>query len=117
MPDRNNFFAKFSFISKTALKDAFEMNTWTASRAGGGHYDLKNAWSDLYLEGEENSPIMTGNLSWEAANLRVLHNILDRLPMGYSYELYDAEDNLLLEKDRKYEPVEPAEEEEETAAE
>ncbi len=113
MSEKNNFFAKFSQISKTALKDAFEMNTWTARKAGGGNYDLKNSWSELVLEGEENKPILTGTISYEKENLRILHNIIDRLPLEYSYELYDDEDNLILEKERKIEPEE-AEETEET---
>lgn len=116
MPEKNNFFAKFSHISKTALKDAFEMNTWTARKAGGGHWDLKNDWSEFYMEGEENVPILTGTVSFEQAHLRILHNILDRLPMGYSYELYDDDDNLILEKERTYvEPVEEPKEEEENS--
>jgi hypothetical protein len=117
MAEKTNFFAKFSLISKTALKDAFEMNTWTASRAGGGNYDLKNEWSTLFLEGDDIKPIVTGYINYEKENLRILHNIIDRLQLEYSYELYDDEDNLVLEKERKLEPIDDEEDDEETETE
>lgn len=68
LPEGNNFYASFSGISRVTIKEAFIKNGWNWSKAGWTDYELTNEWSELILQGEEHSPLLSGTVIYNAIN-------------------------------------------------
>ena len=98
MPEQNNFYAKFCKIGKTKIKEAFEKNDWTSSKASWTDFELTNNWSELILEGDENEPLLNGMVAFHPNNLKLLDEIFYALDGQYAYEFCDKEKNLIFEK-------------------
>jgi hypothetical protein len=98
IPERNNFFASFTEIEKVKIKEAFENNGWTAKKVTPVDFKLTNAWSEFVLEGNDQKPLLTGSVINTEKNILVIDRLFTRLPGLFKYELYDEDDNLLVEK-------------------
>lgn len=98
MPEENNFYASFTNISKTSIKDLLEKNNWTIRKASWTDFELYNSWTDLILEGDENEPLLNGRVIFHNNNVTLLDNLFGFLGGQYTYEFYDKDKNLILEK-------------------
>jgi hypothetical protein len=98
MPEENNFKASFTNISKTSIKELLEKNNWTIRKASWTDFELCNNWTDLMLEGDENEPLLNGRVAFHNDNVILLDNLFNSLGGQYSYEFYDKDKNIILEK-------------------
>lgn len=98
IPEENNFYASFNNISKKKIKELFEQNNWAVRKASWTDFELKNIWTELMLEGDENKPLLNGKVSFHKDNIKILDNLFDSLGGQFTYEFYDLEKKLLLEK-------------------
>jgi hypothetical protein len=99
IPEENNFYASFNNISKTRIKDLFEQNKWAVRKASWKDFELKNIWTELILEGDEKEPLLNGKVSFHKDNIKILDQLFNSLSGHYTYEFYDLEKKLLLEKE------------------
>ena len=60
MPEKNNFYASFNNLTKEYIKEIFEKEAWSSRKVSWSDYELLNSWSQLILEGENNSPLLNG---------------------------------------------------------
>lgn len=98
MPEENNFYASFSNISKTKLKDLFEQNDWTIRKSSWTDFEIGNSWTEFILEGNYNEPLLNGKVAFHKDNILLLDKLFSSLGGRYVYEFYDKDKNLLLEK-------------------
>jgi len=97
MPTKNNFYASFENINKSKIKVTLENNGWTCRKASFTDFELVNSWTELLLEGDDNSPLLNGMVSFHKKNIASLNIIFSSLGGQYTYEFYDDE-NLIFEK-------------------
>lgn len=98
MPEENNFYASFSNISKTKLKDLFEQNDWTIRKSSWTDFEFGNSWTELTLEGSDNEPLLNGRVAFHKDNILLLDKLFNLAGGQYVYEFYDEDKNLLFEK-------------------
>lgn len=98
MPEENNFYASFSNISKTKLKDLLEQNDWTVRKSSWTDFEFGNSWTELILEGNDSEPLLNGRVAFHKDNITLLDKLFDSLGGQYIYEFYDKDKNLILEK-------------------
>ena len=98
IPDENNFYASFSNISKTEIKDSLEQNDWTFRKASWSDFEFGNSWTELILEGSDNEPLMNGRVAYHKDNIILLDKLFNSLGGEYFYEFYDKDKKLIFEK-------------------
>ncbi|MEO6253811.1 MAG: hypothetical protein ABIO79_10920 [Ferruginibacter sp.] len=98
MLEKNNFYASFSNVDKEYIKKAFEKEGWNLRKASWTDYELSNRWSELILEGENDSPLLNGAIYFCQENLEILDKIFMSLKGEFQYEFYDENKNLILQK-------------------
>jgi hypothetical protein len=98
IPEENNFYASFSNISKTRLKDLLEQNDWTIRKSSWTDFEFGNSWTELMLEGSDNEPLLNGRVAFHKDNIILLDKLFNSLGGQYIYEFFDKDKNLILEK-------------------
>jgi hypothetical protein len=98
MPESTNFYASFRNITKTKVIKAFLENGWAIRKATWTDFEMRNKWSELTLEADENEPLLSGLVAFHTENLLILNKVLDSLGGYYIYEFYNQEKQLVLEK-------------------
>lgn len=97
LPRENNFYASFYNVSKTKIKDIFELNNWTCRKESWNDFEFRNSWTELILEGEDNKPLLNGMVAYHQDNLQALNKIFNSLEVQYRYEFYDEKKNVIFE--------------------
>ncbi len=98
MPEENNFYACFYNTSKTSVKELLEKNNWSICKASWTDFELRNSWTDLILEGDENEPLLNGRVAFHKDNISFIDNPFKSLGGKYTFEFYDKDKNLIFEK-------------------
>ncbi|NNV57157.1 hypothetical protein [Limnovirga soli] len=98
IPDENNFYASFSYTTKTKIKELLELNNWTVRKSGSTDFEFENSWTTLTLEGNDNEPLLNGMVAFHNDNIMLLNRLFNALACEYVYEFYDKDNNLILEK-------------------
>ncbi len=98
--EENNFYATFSDIGKTKLKELFEQNDWQIRKSSWIDFELRNSWSELILEGSETELLLHGRVLFDKNKLILLDKLFNSLNGRYTYEFYDINKNCIFEKNR-----------------
>ena len=98
MPNENNFYASFTDIKKTNIKNLLERNDWTSRKSNFTDFELGNSWTELILEGKDNEPLLNGRVAFHKDNIILIDNLFNSLGGQYVYEFYDKDKNLILER-------------------
>ena len=98
IPEENNFYASFLNITKTNLKDLLKQNDWTIRKSSWTDFEFGNSWTELILEGSDNEPLLNGRVAFHNDNVILLDKLFNSLGGQYTYEFYDKNKNLILEK-------------------
>lgn len=97
-PMYNNFYADFSGVTATAVKELLVKHGWCVRTSSSTEVELVCSWAELMLQESGNEPLLSGIVAFHENNLAVLDNIFSQSGGGYRYEFYDEEHNLILEK-------------------
>ena len=98
LPLFNNFYSFFKGISNQKFAEILITNGWNGQRSAWLEWELRNDWSDLTLQGDENEILLNGSVINEPCYIDTLNSIFESLNCEYGYEFYDEMKNLLLEK-------------------
>ena len=98
MQEKNNFYASFSNVQKSDIRNAFEKEGWISRKCTWADFELSNEWSTLVLEGDSANPLLNGIVQFTEQNLKNLDRILESLMSKYQYEFYDQNGNCIVQK-------------------
>ena len=99
-PERNNFYASFNRVNKGKIAEIFANNGWLLRKSSWTDFELRNDWSDLILQGEEENPLMNGVIIYNETNIEKMDATLAMMGGQYVYEFYDESENLLFRSPR-----------------
>ena len=98
VPAYNNFYALFTGVTKTEVKNAFIRNNWGCSKESWFDFELTNDWAELVLHGDESEPLLSGAVVHNETNIEFLDRLFKSLTTKFVYEFYDSEGILLFER-------------------
>ena len=75
-----------------------EQNDWTVRKSSWTDFEFGNSWTELTLEGDDNEPLLNGRVAFHNDNIILLDKLFKSLGGTYTYEFYDKDKNLILEK-------------------
>jgi len=99
IPEKNNFYATFEHIEISTVKEALERAGWVSRRVSEIDIDLKNDWSDLLLQDDKPNSLISGAIIIGERSLQLLDSVFKTLNTTFKYELYDDNENILVEKE------------------
>lgn len=94
----NNFYADFSGVTATAVKELLLQNGWSVRTSSSTEVELVCSWAELMLQESGNEPLLSGIVAFHENNLAVLDHLFSHLGGSYRYEFYDEEHHLMLER-------------------